>query len=438
MKKMKYITATVFFGLLLSIGGCGQKKLTLDAEGYGKTTLANGTTVLINHDETTQLTAARFLFGGGVLTETAENSGLTNLTLKMLLKGNDSLTADQINEQLDFLGANVSVDCFKDYSAISVTALTENFEQVLAIISKSLISPTFPEEELTKLKHEVEGDLKAVNDNQTEASSRLFWRTAYGERSYGLFPDGTPETIEKITIDDIRKHYHNYFGGINMIFSIATDMPADEVMLKLHSYLDGFKADAEKIPVPDLTLQPDNEGFIPYDRNQSFIFIGYVLGHLKPDQVAYLDLVNRTLGVGVGSRLWSLRQEEKLAYSVYSEYQLDKYNSVFRAAIGTDTAKVKQALSSMEREWTNLTEEGLTQEELETAKVNMKNGLIYRIDTKANRANNMAYYEYMGYGYRFVLDLINKADSVTLDEVNTFITENLTPDREYISIVGKK
>ena len=50
----------------------------------------------------------------------------------------------------------------------------------------------------------------------------------------------------------------------------------------------------------------------------------------------------------------------------------------------------------------------------------------------------MAYYEYMGYGYRFVLDLINKADSVTLDEVNTFITENLTPDREYISIVGKK
>ncbi|MBN1213451.1 MAG: insulinase family protein [candidate division Zixibacteria bacterium] len=438
MKKILFISVISLVGLLLTFTGCGRKKLSLDAEGYGKTTLANGITVLVNHDETTRLTAARFLVGGGVLTETAENNGITNLMLKMLLKGNDSLAAGEITERLDFLGANISVVCFKDYGAISFTSLTENFEQVLEIISQSFLSPTFSEEELAKLKHEVEGDLKAVNDDQTQASSRLFWQTAFGDRGYGLYSDGTLESIAAVTVEDIKAHYRKYVGGKNMIFSIATDLSPEEVALKLDRYLGGIKADAEKVPTSDMTLQPEKEGFVSFDRNQSFVFMGYMLGHLKPVEVAYLDLVNRIMGTGVGSRLWSLRQVEKLAYAVYSQYDINKYDAVFRAAIGTDTAKVKQALTSLNREWNRLIEEGLSGEELATAKVNMKNGLIYRIDTKANRANNMAYYEYIGYGYRFVLDLIEKADGVTLEEVNKFIKDNLTPDREYISIVGKK
>jgi len=438
MKKIKILSIICLSGLLLVFNGCGRKKISLDSEGYGKTTLANGITVLLNHDETTQLTAARFLVGGGLLTETAENNGITNLTLKMLLKGNASMTAEEITEQLDFLGANVSVACFKDYGVISFTSLTENFEAVLAIISQSLTSPTFPEEELAKLKHEVEGDLKAVNDNQTQASSRLFWQTAYGDRGYGLYSDGTLEAIAKITVEAIKEHYQKYFGGQNMIFSIATDLAPEEVVLKLDDNLGRLKADAEKVAAPDMTLEPDKEGFVPFDRNQSFVFMGYALDHLKPAEVAYLDLVNRIMGTGVGSRLWSLRQVEKLAYAVYSQYNINKYNAVFRAAIGTDTAKVKQAMISLEREWGRLIDEGLSEEELVTAKVNMKNGLIYRIDTKANRANNMAYYEYVGYGYRFILDLIEMADGITLEEVNGFIKDELTSGRKYLSIVGKK
>jgi predicted Zn-dependent peptidase len=356
----------------------------------------------------------------------------------MLLKGNSDMTAAEITEQLDFLGANVTATCYRDYSAISFTALTENFEQVLAIISKSILSPTFPPEELAKLKHEVEGNIKASNDNQSQASSKLFWKTAYGDRYYGLPTLGTEESIAEITPDDIKRHYREYFGGNNIIFSVATDLPADQINSLIHEYLGDIDAEAREITAPDLSLQEEKTGFKEYDRNQSFIYLGVALDRAKPEEVPYLVLLNEVMGNNVGSRLWYLRQKEKLAYAVYTQFITDKFAAAFRAAIGTDTSKVKIALNSLQREWELLVSDGVTSDELRDARINMKNNLIYRIDRKSNRAAYMAYYEHLGYGYHFVLDLIEKADSITLDELNEFVKNRFVEDRKYVSIVGKQ
>jgi predicted Zn-dependent peptidase len=438
MKKIRDYKLVIL--ILTALMACGQQtaQLELGPDGYGETVMANGVRVLVNQDQTTSLTAARILIGGGVLTETAENNGVTNLMINMLLKGNDSMTAAEITEQLDFLGANVSAVCYRDYSTISFTSLTENFDQVLEIISKSLLSPTFPPEELAKLKHEVEGSIKASNDNQSQASSKLFWKTAYGDQNYGLPTLGTEQSISDITPDDIKRHYRDYCGGNNMVFSVATDLPAAQINTLFHKYLGDIKAGAREIAAPESSLQEDKTGFIKFDRNQSFVFMGVALGRVEADEVAYLVLLDEVMGNNVGSRLWYLRQKEKLAYAVYTQYITDKFGAAFRAAIGTDTSKVKTALNSLNREWDMMVNDGVTAEELRDAKINMKNNLIYRIDRKSNRANYMAYYEYLGFGYRFVLDLIEKADNITLDDLNQFVKNRFSDDRKYVSIVGKK
>ncbi|UCD17143.1 MAG: insulinase family protein [Candidatus Zixiibacteriota bacterium] len=440
MKKVQIYRPVALLLVLLIMSGCGEKagQIAIGPDGYGKSVLSNGITVLVNYDETTSLTGARILIGGGVLAESAENNGITNLMTKMLLKGNDAMTASEISERLDYLGANVSINCFREYSVISFVSLTENFDQVLEIIAASLISPTFPEDELTKLKHEVEGNIKASDDNQTQASSKLFWKTIYGDRGYGLPTMGTPETIARVTVDDIKGHFQKYVGGRNIIFSAATDLPAEQIATIVNRRMGGIKPEADTVSAPNLTLQAEQTGFISYDRNQSFIFMGYVLDHLKADEVPYIVLLNEIMGNNVGSRLWSLRRKEKLAYAIYTEYSTGKYGAIFRAAIGTDTSKVKKALNSLNREWEKLIKDGITEEELAYARVVMKNNLIYGIDRKGGRANNMAFYEFIGYNYRFILDMIDMADRITLDDVNRFIGEKLIPDRKYTSIVGKK
>ena len=437
IKDYKLSVLSLVVALLL---GCGQQTAQLDIgpDGYGKTVMANGIRVLVNHDPSTSLTAARVLMGGGVLTENSENNGITNLMMKMLLKGNNSMTAAEITEQLDFLGADVFTVCYRDYSTISFTSLTENFDRALEIISQSLLSPTFPEDELAKLKHEVEGSIKASNDNQAQASSKLFWKTAYGDQYYGLPTLGTEQSISSITVDDIKKHYQKYVGGENIIFSVATDLSADQINAIIHKRLGGIRAEADIVTPPELKLQDEKSGFIDYDRNQSYIFMGVMLDHLKPDEVPYLVLLNEIMGNNVGSRLWYLRQKEKLAYAVYTQYMTDKYGAAFRAAIGTDTSKVKVALNSLNRDWNKMVEDGVTMEELQDARINMKNNMIYYIDRKSNRANYMAYYEYMGYGYRFVLDMIEMADQIDRDELNEFVKNEFTEDRKFVSIVGKR
>jgi len=437
LKNSSFAILPLIFLLILNCGKqCGQ--LDIGPDGYGRTVMANGITVLVNHDETTSLTAAMILVGGGVLTENPDNNGLTNLMIKMLLKGNQNMTAAEITEKLDFLGANVSADCSRDYSSISITSLTENFDQALEIISQSLLAPTFPVDELEKLKHEVEGSIKASDDNQAQASSKLFWKTAYGDQGYGLPTLGTGQSISDITVDQIKEHYRQYIGGKNIIFSVATDLPGEQINTIIHNRLGEIKAEADDIPVPTLALQTEKTGFISFDRNQSFIFMGVILGHLLPEEVGIVTLLNEIMGNSVGSRLWFLRQKEKLAYAVYTQYASDKYGAIFRAAIGTDTSKVKVALESLDREWNLLVSDGITESELTDAMVNMKNNMIYRIDRKSNRVNSMATYEHAGYNYRFVLDLIEMADHVTLDEVNAFIKRKFTDDRKFVSIVGKQ
>jgi len=411
--------------------------ISLGADGYGKTVLDNGVTVVINQDKSTSLSAACVAIGGGVLSETPSTNGITNLMVNMLLKGNGTMNAEQISDRLDYLGATVTSNCFRDYAGISISALTENFDAALEIVSACLTSPTFPEDELTKLKVEVEGQIKGTNDNQTAASSILFWKTAFGDQGYGLPTLGTEESIKALTAENIREHYQKYVGGANVVFSIVTDLPVEKISSLLQARLGGIKPAADKVAAPAPTLQPVKTGFVSYDRNQSFIFMGFVLDRLEPKEMACVTLLHRTMGGGVGSRIWDLRQKEKLAYSVYTQWLASRYATVFRAAIGTDTSKVKQALGSLEREWGKLLADGITDAELADAKVNMKNSLIYGIDRKSGRADNMAFYEQIGYGYKTILDQIALADEITLEDVNTFVKSRLTPDRKYLSVIGK-
>ncbi|MBN2225969.1 MAG: insulinase family protein [candidate division Zixibacteria bacterium] len=440
MKTISYRMFLTGIIALMLFAGCGQQagNIALDTEGYGRASLANGITVLINHDETTSLTAARILIGGGVMSETAENNGITNLMIKMLLKGNEVMTATEVTDRLDFLGASVTADCYRDYSAISVVSLTENFNEVMRIVGRSLIAPTFPEDELGKLKHEVIGDIMEIDEDLSQASSKLFWATVYGEQGYGLSTNGTEESIAGITAGDIRAHYEKYVGGANVLFSIATDLMPERIVAVVQEHLGGLKKEATSVGTVALTGSAQKDGFIPFDRNQSFVYMGYALPHLQPREMACVILLNEIMGNNVGSRLWYLRQTEKLAYSVYTQYIFNKNDAVFRAAIGTDTSKVKIALASLNREMDSLVRVGITEGELADAKINMKNHLIYGIDRKSTRANNMAYYEYIGCTYRTILDLIELADQISLDEVNAFVKTNLTDDRHYVSIVGRK
>ncbi|SYZ73460.1 putative Mitochondrial processing peptidase [Candidatus Zixiibacteriota bacterium] len=435
--KAKTIISIMTLFLLAFAGVLQAQKIELGPDGYGRGQLTNGITVLYNVDKSTSLTGGRILIAGGVMTETPADNGISNLMINMLLKGNDRMTASQITERLDFLGAQVATEDFRDYSAITFVCLSRNLPEVMDILGRCVTAPTFPDDELAKLKVQVAGDIKSDNDNQTTASSILFWKTLYGDNGYGLPVRGTESSIADITADMIRNYYKKYMGGNNIIIALATDLSPDETLPLLNNFA-SLPARAEAISAPQLTRQTAKEGFVSYDRNQSFIFMGYPLPHLDAHDVLLLAMINDAMGANVGSRLWALRQVEKLAYTVFSQYGLDRYDGIFRAAIGTDTSKVKTALASLNREFRKLYDGGISEDELTDSKVNIKNSLIYRIEAKENRAGQMAVNEYIGYGYKFVYDMMKGIPGVTVAEMNQFIKSHLNPDDLYLAIVGKK
>jgi zinc protease len=439
MKNIRFtilLYAAIF--LIAPLNMAQSENPTVGSDGYGQLKLKNGLNVLVNYDSSTSLTAANIVIKGGLISERANNSGISNLMIKMLLKGSDKMSADQIGERLDFLGAQVFADINRDFAAISITCLSENFPEVLSIIARSLLYPSFPQSELDKLKIEIGGTLKSESDNQVTASQKLFRKTIYGNYAYGLPLLGTPETIENITIRQIKDHYQWLASAPNMIFSIASDIEPSNLTALLEKELGDLSDKQISIDVPVINLQIEKEGFISFDRNQSFIHLGYPLPHLDGKEIPEIIILNEIMGANVGSRLWHLRQKEKLAYNVYSQYSLNKCDALFLGAIGTDTSKTNIAVVSLRREMKHLFDEGITESELADAKIGMKNNLIYRIERKSNRAYNMAYFETIGYGYKFVTELLAAADNVTVEKANQFVKKYLLEEKQYLAIVGKK
>jgi zinc protease len=439
MKTIKYSAILIAIMVLMIAFSCTKSsRVNIDADGYGKFNLKNGITVLINHDQSTAITAADIIIKGGLFTENAEDNGITYLMVKMLLKGNDKMTADQIMDSLDFLGAQVATDAYRDFADISITCLSENFPATLSLIANSILAPAFSQTELDKLKIEVEGTLKAENDNQVESSRKLFRKTIYGNSGYGMPLLGTPETVNNITLDQIKNHYQRLVSGPNMVISIATDINPTEIAPTLEKEFGSLSNQPVTLDVPQIISEKEREGFISFDRNQSFIHLGFPLPHLSASEVPNILLLNEIMGANVGSRLWYLRQKEKLAYNVYSQYSLNKYDALFLGAIGTDTSKVGIAVASLRREMKKLYDEGITESELADAKVSILKSLIYRIERKSERAYTMASYEIIGYGYKFVSELLRATEGVTLDSINQFAKKYLPEDKQYLAIVGKK
>ncbi|MCX6827049.1 MAG: insulinase family protein, partial [candidate division Zixibacteria bacterium] len=286
MKHMRIKNCIYYFAivviLLHSIGCC--QNLQIDGDGYGRTTLANGITVLVNIDKNTSLTGARILIGGGLLTETAANNGISNLMTRLLLKGNDSMTAEEISSRLDFLGAQVTPGSFRDYNAFSFVCLSENFPEVMKIISRCLLLPLFSEKELERLKFEMTGRIKAENDNQALASNKLLWKTIYGESGYGLSLLGNIDSFQNIDIVAIREHYKHLINGGNIIIGISSDLSPNKILTLLKKNLKAIPSGTTPLSPPNITPQLNKEGFVSYDRNQSFISMGFPLNHLTSNE----------------------------------------------------------------------------------------------------------------------------------------------------------
>src|SRR5229473_2345041 len=164
-----------------------------------RTVLDNGATLLVAERPGIPMVVMNILLKTGSAADTDAKAGLANLTAALLTRGTKKHSAQTLAEDLDFLGASLTVDADYETTTISLTTLTKNLDPALELLSAVLLTPTFPPSELERSRKEIEGRLQSHEEEPGWVAQKTFLAKLYPHHPYGRLVEGQPATLGKLT-----------------------------------------------------------------------------------------------------------------------------------------------------------------------------------------------------------------------------------------------
>ena len=177
----------------------------------------------------------------GQLNETEEKAGTANLVAELLTEGTKSRVSKDISEQIDFIGASLDASAGADFTTISLSVLKKDLHKGFELFADVLLNPTFPENEIGRVKERIKGFLKQQEEDPSFLAERAFKREVFGNHPYGRLIEGSPTTLDLIKREDLIRFHADYFLPNNSILSVSGDLTSDELTALLAEYLGTWK-----------------------------------------------------------------------------------------------------------------------------------------------------------------------------------------------------
>jgi zinc protease len=402
-----------------------------------KFTLPNGLRLLVKEDQRLPFVEFRAVFRGGVLAETAENTGITQLMGHMLLKGTKTRSAEQIASEMESVGG--SIDSFGGNNSFGVNAemLNSDFSTGLNLLADVLLNSTFPEQALEREREVQLAGIRSQKDQLLQSASRNMRRALFGDSGYGLDPLGTEETVPRLTTESVRGFYRHLASPHQCVLAIFGDVDATSVCKEVEKALGacttGEKAAAQQAPQP-AQIVPKRIAETR-DKKQAVLLVGCPGTTLyEPDRYA-LELIQEACS-DLGSRLFlRIRESLGLAYYVGAQNFLGLTPGFFAFYAGTMPEKADLVEKELLKEAELLRAEGLTEEELKRAKAKVIGQRKISRQDLGTLAMTAALDELYGLGYAYSDTEDARYEAVSLDQVKATAGKYLQPDAFVVSII---
>ena len=442
MKKFNYSFSVIllFAFCLLNCGAPAPKDVI-------KQQLPNGLTVIVKSNPDSKVLGINILGKNRSVMEPEGKTGIADFTNRMLLKGTKTRSKEKIAEDLSSIGADITLvdnpwipydDVYTthSYTFIKFQTIDEFAESGIDLLSDIVKNPVFPEEEIEKVRKEMMMLLGRQKGSTRQTVRDLFYATLFEDHPYEKTIMGTPRTIGSITHDDLVSFHQKFYSPNNMIVTVVTNFPGDQMMDKIqNAFEDMQRVDfpAPNIPVPQELTAPVKAQEI-MEKEQVYIYLGGPLPGIFSADVPALKVMNSILSSRMGL---NLREKQGLAYSVGSSVNFDKQFGWFVASIGTRPQNYQVALDGILQEMTKIKEEEVTVEELEKAKNGIWGSMLFYRLSRVNQAYFMSVNEFKEVGYDYDDKYIKRIRAVTVDQVKQVAEKYLDTENYVLAVVGK-
>jgi len=407
-----------------------------------ETTLENGLTVLILEDHRLPLASVQLnITGAGPIVEPRDTPGLANITAQMLREGTKTRSSRQIAEDVEKLGATVTAaSAFTSGAAtLNASGLSDNFDQWFALMTDILLNPTFPADELGKLKARIKTNLAQQRSQPGFLADERFRRAVFGNHPAATIAT-TPQALDSLTSEMLAAWHRDHYAPQNSILGIAGDVKAAELIPKLKQWFAGWKrTDYKEVLPPNPTPASTGKIFLIDRPNsvQSTITMGNIaIDRRSPDYFA-VNVMNSIVGGGGSARLFlNLREEKGYTYGVYSSFSALKYPGPWSAGGDVRTEVTEGAMTEFLKELNRIRDEKVGSDELEEQKRSIVASFALSLESPAQLLNYAITRKIYGLPDDYWDTYPARIMAVTVDDVQRVARQYVNPQTQQVVVVG--
>ncbi len=384
-----------------------------------RSVLESGRVLLTSEQNSLPMVTLSLFIDAGSRYDPKGREGLANLTSRLLTYGTRERTALQISETLDSIGAELSTGCSAEQATVSLTLLRKDLDTGLNLLVEILTASTFPPEEVERQKLSISASIKAKEEEPGEIAEMKFLEALFPESPYGRPVEGTIDSVKAMDRSNLVEFYERYYRPDRSILAVVGDISSQEIVERLSKALQSWKKGLAVKAAPPTSI-PGPAKFVQINKNltQANIIIGHEGVPRNHRDYYAIQVMNYILGGGgFSSRLIdSIRNERGLAYSVYSQFQTEKYVGTFQVIMQTKNESAEQAIRIAMEVIRQIQNQGVSPQELEDAKSFLIGSFPLRLDTNRKVVNFLAQVEFFGLGldyperYPELIQRVSRAD----------------------------
>ncbi len=406
---------------------------------YEVRTLGNGMQVIavLHHEQ--PAVSMRLLVRAGSVQDPAGKVGVASLTAALLDQGTTTRSAEQIADQIDFIGGALGTGSGPDLSFVNAVVMKDSFGVGLDLIADVAHNPAFAPEEIDRQKQQTISSLQVNFQDPDYIANALFDRLVYGFHPYGLPNNGTPETLAGLTREDLQAYHRRYFVPNNMILAIVGDVTSEEAFAgaeRVFGRWPGAAVVTEQIIEPP----PPARRIVIVDKPdavQTEIRVGQLaIPRKHPDYLAW-DLAVKILGGEGANRLHRvLRSERGLTYGASADTEARKQAGDYVAETDTRTDTTGEALRLMIDEFAKLPRDRVFERELSDAQAYLAGSFPLTIETPNDIATQVLNVVFYDLPVEEIGTFPRRVQAVTPDDIQRVARQYIRTDRLSIVLVG--
>jgi predicted Zn-dependent peptidase len=407
------------------------------ADGHQLTELDSGLRVVSERIDTVRSVALGFWIRTGSRDETVAEAGVSHFLEHLLFKGTDRFSSTEIDQIFDGMGAEINAGTGKETTSVYSRFLDQHFERAFDVMGDMVLRPSYPD--IDSERQVVIEEIAMYEDEPSDKVHDVLAEAVFGDHPLGRPVIGRADVIANVPVPDIAAYHDERYAPSNLVLAAAGNVDHDALVeLANKACAAGLPSSNGKRELVAAPAQADPRMcFFQKQTEQFHVTLGAPGIKRGDDRRFALRVLDTILGGSTSSRLFQeVREKRGLAYAVYSYSSQYIDSGQIGMYVGTRPDNVPEAIEIIGTELRKLASDGVTADELERAKENVKGRTVLSMESMLARMNRLGSSVLTGIPLLSLDEVLARTDAVTSDDIAALVTELYDPSRLSAAAVG--